>query len=140
MEQEVNVCPKFWKDVKKSSCPEFNYDLAKAEFTELDDLSKIEAIPILQSIVTLIQNAIKDNELEHHSIKYGKQPFLQSGWIIRKMRWAIGNKGKSDGLRVLFCLNENKILMVLIALKRDCAKEEDLEKEIMARIKDYICV
>ena len=136
MEQEVNVCLNFWKDVKKSHCPEFGYDLAKEEFSELDDLSKIEAIPILQSIVNLIQN----DKLEQHSDKYGKQPFLQQGWIIRKMRWAVGNKGKREGLRVLFCLNENEILMVLIALKKDCAKEEDLEKEIMSRIKDYICV
>ena len=136
MEQEVNVCPKFWKDVKKLPCCEFNYDLTKGEFAKLDDSAKIEAIPILQSIVNLIQN----DKHKQHSDKYGKQPFLRQGWIIRKMRWAIGNKGKREGLRVLFCFNDNEILMVLVALKKDCAKEEDLEKEIMARIKDYICI
>lgn len=136
MEQEVSICPQFWKDIKKSHCQEFIYDFAKDEFAELDDTAKIEAIPVLQSIVNLIQNDI----FEQHSVKYGKQPFLQLGWTIRKMRWAIGNKGKSEGLRVLFCLNGKEILMVLIALKRDCAKEENLEKEIMSRIKDYICL
>lgn len=136
MDQEVSVCPKFWKDVKKSACVEFSCDLPREEFVELNDLAKIEAISILQAIVTLIQN----DKLEQHSVKYGKQPFLHLGWTIRKMRWAVGNKGKSDGLRVLFCVDSNEILMVLIALKRDCAKEEDLEKEIINRIKNYICV
>lgn len=140
MEQEVNVCPKFWKDIKKSACPEFDCGFPREDFVALDDIAKIESIPILLSIVTLIQNAIKDNIIEQHSVKYGKQPFLQLGWTLRKMRWAVGNKGKREGLRVLFCVSSNEILMVLIAIKKDCAKEEDLEKEVMRRIKEYICI
>ena len=140
MDQEVNVCPNFWKDIKRTRSQSLKVADPNELFSSLDDLKKIESIPVVQNIVSLILNSLDSNILDGQSDKYFKQPFLHDGWVIRKLRWAIDNRGKRNGLRVIFAINECEILMILIATKNDCDDEKKLEKEIMLRIRNYLCI
>ena len=128
----INYCPQLYKDLKKIGL------ISSSDVEDGDIDIAVSSIPLVESITTLLTNALKNNLLDHHSNKYFKQPFLKEEWIIRKMRFATDTEGKRGGLRIIFCLNSNQILLVLIKKKRDCLKEELLEKEIIKRIKDYI--
>lgn len=134
----VSVCPQFWRDLKKIKSPLASFNLSSGGNESLSDYDRLQLSQLTTSITDLIINAINSNLIEHHSDKYGRQPFLQDGWEIRKMRFAIDNTGKSGGLRVIFCIGDDCVLLVLIKHKRDCANENELERDILARIKTYI--
>ena len=52
------------------------------------------------------------------------------------MRWAVGGKGKSGGMRVIYYLvTRDKILMVFIYLK---GKQDDLTAEQVKRLRRII--
>jgi hypothetical protein len=98
----------------------------------------LDSIPHLKSIKNLIINSASENILHAHATIYDRQPFLNIGWTIYKMRWAIDNKGKSSGLRIIFCLNEGHMIFSYVATKNECADERLLESEFLQRIKEYL--
>lgn len=134
----VNVCPQFWKDLRKIKSPLASFILSSEDPDSLNDYDKLQLCQLSASVTDLITNAINDKLIDFHSKKYDRQPFIQNGWEIRKMRFAIDNTGKSGGLRIIFCIGGDCILLVLIKHKRECANENNLEKDILSRIKDYI--
>ncbi|TSC94195.1 MAG: hypothetical protein CEN91_16 [Candidatus Berkelbacteria bacterium Licking1014_85] len=134
----VSVCPQFWKDLKKIKSPLASFNLPIDETGLLNDYDKLQSTKLTTSITDLILNVLNLKIIDQHSDKYSKQQFLQHGWEIRKMRFAIDNRGKSGGLRIVFCVSDNCILLVLIKHKKNCENEKELEKEIMLRIKNYI--
>lgn len=133
----VDVCPQFWRDLKKIKSPLATFNLSP-DNDSLNDYDRLQLSRLTASITDLIINALKLSLIEFHSDKYDRQPFLQDGWEIRKMRFAIDNTGKRGGLRVVFCISNNGVLLVLIKHKRDCANENELQKDILTRIKTYI--
>ncbi len=144
MNCSVDICSGFWSDWKKickkhrskEFRPIFGYERLKSD--ELDDETKIESVPLLKNIKTQIYNTSSLEKIDQFSDKYDRQPFLNLGWEIRKMRWAIDNRGKSSGLRIIFCLNSGHLLFAYIAMKNKCSDERLLEKIFMKRIKDYL--
>lgn len=136
----VSVCPQFWKDLKKIKSPLASFNLTREDFDSCNDYDRLQLTQLTTSITDLIINAINDRLIEHHSDKYGRQPFLQKGWEIRKMRFAIDNAGKRGGLRIIFCINNDCILLVLIKHKKDCSNENILANDIFSRIKTYISI
>jgi hypothetical protein len=141
---KVSVLSKFWRDwkdiCKKHRGSEFESWYSPADFSQLDDDSRLESIPVLKSIKNMITNVVCDGLITAHANLYDRQPFLTLGWTIYKMRWAIDNKGKSSGLRIIFCLNGNQILFSFVATKNKCADEKQLESEFLHRIKEYLSI
>ena len=123
---------------KKHKSKEFSSIYSFEEFASGSEEVKIESISILNAIKNSIINSIEENCLDGQSSLYDRQPFLSSGWEIRKKRWGTDTSGKSGGLRCIFCMNENHLLFVFIATKADCADERRLEKVFMPRIKNYL--
>ena len=138
MTMRVNACHQFWKDLKKIKSPLASFDLPIEEASSLDDYNKLQSTKLTNSIGNTVINAIDSRILEQHAVKYGRQPFIQSGWEIWKLRFAIDNKGKSGGLRIIFCIGDDCLLFVLIRHKKDCIPETQLEREMVSRIKEYI--
>lgn len=136
-----NVHPKVWKDwkiiAKHHKSKEFQSFLS-GELGGISDDIRLDSIPQLKAIRNSITNATAILQLESIANPYDRQPFLSLGWKVYKMRWGIDNKGKSSGLRIIFCTNKENILLIFIATKNDCATETKLEKEFFARIKDYL--
>jgi hypothetical protein len=139
---KISVLPGFWKDWKrvgkKHRSKEFYSTFSVDEFNSCIDELKIESVDILNAIKNSVVNSIDEKCLDTLSPPYDRQPFLSSGWIIHKKRWATDTSGKSGGLRCIFCLNRDHLLFVFIATKADCANERLLEKEFMKRIKEYL--
>ena len=136
-----NVHPKVWKDWKAISKhhkgKEFQLFLPE-NIDGISDEIKIDSIPQLKAIKISIVNSYRASMLDSISTPYDRQPFLSKSWKIYKMRWGVDNKGKSHGLRIIFCCNNENILLAFIATKNDCAVETKLEKEFLSRIQDYI--
>jgi hypothetical protein len=141
---KISVHHKFWRDwkdiCKKHKGKELISWYAPSEFTQLDDEAKMDSIVMLKSIKNMVVNATNDGLINMHASLYDRQPFLNSGWTIYKMRWAIDNKGKRGGLRIIFCINEGHVLFTFIATKNDCDDERQLESEFLRRIKEYFSV
>ncbi|MFH1280587.1 MAG: hypothetical protein ABII08_03165, partial [Candidatus Beckwithbacteria bacterium] len=128
-----------WKAVKKrnKSAP---FKELLSDINGYSDEERLDLTPHLKAIKNIIVNALIEGVIDNKAPKYDRQPFLTTGWDVRKMRHAINNKGKSNGLRIIFCVNEKHILFVLIATKNDCADERKLEKVFLQRIIEYISV
>jgi len=138
---QLNHCPRFQKDIKTLYKATKNRALHSSleNDEECSSREMIESVPYIEAIVNTILNKLP-NGLTDIADKYGKQPFLQSGWTIWKMRYAIDNKGKSGGTRTIFCVSEAEILFVCIKSKKDCANEAEFQNEFLARIKEYLCL
>ena len=139
---KISVVSQFWKDwksvKKKHKSKEFSSIYSPEEFLSSSEELKIESISILNAIKNSIINSIEENCLDGQSTLYFKQPFLSSGWEIRKKRWGTDTSGKSGGLRFIFCINGDHVLFVFIATKANCADERKLEKVFMPRIQNYL--
>ncbi len=140
MPLNLYVCPNFWKEVdflfKKTKnrllIPEFELP------EDSNSPSRIEATPILKAITTFIlQTSGTQND---QATKVDKQPFLDKGWVIYKLRYAFDRNGKSSGLRIIFCKSEinSNLLLVYMNLKAHCANERELEEESIRRISEYL--
>ena len=142
MRLSINVHPLFWQDIKKihkkHKGSQFISSIGVDEFDEFADVEKIDSIPIFQSIKNVIVNSISDGIVDQKTNKYDRQPFIVKGWVIRKMRFAIDNTGKSGGLRIIFCVNGSSLLFVYIATKNECSDERKLEATFIKRCKEYI--
>lgn len=132
---EVIVLDRFWDDVgflyKKTKSK-----LLVASFStdnHSDDYDRLTNIPLLKVITTYITQT--EDKL---SDKLGKQPFLGKGWVIYKVRYAFDGKGKSSGLRIIYCRTKGKLLMIYINLKTYCADERELEKEVISRMSKFL--
>jgi hypothetical protein len=109
-------------------------------FEKYDTHSRVESIQQVKLVATTIVNSIAEKVLHGISDKYGKQPYLAKGWEVRKMRFAIDRGGKQNGLRIIFCIDNqlSNILLVLISRKADCADEQDLQDEFFSRVDHYL--
>jgi len=67
-----------------------------------DDLSRLKAIPITETIF----NVLSDPENYNHGTFHGKQPFLEQNLNLYKLRYAIDNQGKSNGIRIMYLKNK----------------------------------
>lgn len=140
MQLQINAVPNFWKDVKslykhlkrKEFTPVFDGN----DFYDLDDERRANSIPYIKALTTSIINCYPN--IDSTCDKYDRQPFLTNGWTIWKFRYALDNTGKSNGTRLIFCINTNNILLVYINTKSRCSNERELEREFMPRIKEYI--
>ncbi len=141
MQPQVNVCPRFWRDIKDLyKHTKFRYlqtTLNLEQFESSDDEIKLNSIPYVHAISNTIINKLPDN-LDDISDQYDRQHLLHHGWVIRKMRYALNNKGKSDGVRIIFCVNSIHIIYVYINQKNLCADERKMEAEFMSRINSYL--
>mgnify|MGYP001612549540 CR=1 FL=1 len=144
MHLSVNTHPAFWKDwkdvQKHHKTLEFQSIYTPDEFSAANDDSKMESIIHLRSIKNIVINATNDGLIEEKARKYDRQPFLQVGWTIRKMRLGIDDKGQSHGLRIIFCLNDEYLLFVFVATKNRCDDERKMEKVFLQRISEYVSV
>ena len=140
MADQVNICPRFWKDVKElakhTKLRELQSRLALEEFEQCDGIVRLRSIPYIEAILNTIFNVAP--LFDKISDRYDRQPFLQLGWTIWKMRYAIDNRGKSGGTRTIFCTDTMRLLFVTIKLKKDCEDERKFEVEFMPRIRDYV--
>lgn len=122
----INVCPLYWKDIKEIRKITKRKELRSSlDEDETSDVLRLKSIPYSEAILNTILNCFPDY-LDNVSDKYDRQPLLQQGWIIRKMRYAIDNRGKSNGTRTI--------------LKNHCTDERKFEEEFMGRIKEYLCL
>ena len=64
-------------------------------------------------------------------------PVIPGGGGIRKLRWSIGGKGKSGGIRIIYYVyaRDAKIYLLLQYKK---SKQEDLTKEQLKMLHDYV--
>ena len=144
MTVKINACHKFWNDIghlhKVTKSPLYESSVDDELFSKYDTQARVESIQQVKLIATTIVNAISNNLLPAISDRYGKQPFLSAGWEIRKMRFATDRGGKRDGLRIIFCTDSQStnMILVLIARKKDCADEKDLQDEFLHRITQYL--
>lgn len=141
MQPQVNVCPRFWRDIKElykhTKLRYLQTSLNLDQFTGSDDEVKLSSIPYTQAILNTVINKLPDH-LDDISDQYDRQHLLQQGWVIRKMRYALNNKGKSDGVRIIFCSNSTHVIFIYINQKSLCADERRLEAEFMSRINEYL--
>ena len=132
------ICSEIWKDIKflkkKTKNKIFNPDLNN--FKDLSDKNKLISIPILRTIITYISQT--SESANDTSDLYARQPFLNLGWKIYKLRYAFDKKGKNKGFRIIFCKKKDRFLLVYINLKSYCVNERKLEKIFAKRIKDYL--
>ena len=146
MKLNFNVIQKFWKDIKelqKKNIKVLQTDYPADQFLELSEGDRIESIPVLNAVKNTIENTILDNVgLDAISDKIDQQPFIKDCWILRKMRYAIDNTGKSGGLRLIFAVNDNgegcEIIFVMVGRKKDVAKEQEFRQEFFGRFKQYL--
>lgn len=142
MPLSINACPEFWKDVKelrKKLSPQLVECAVDSDaFHEADDAVKTASIPVVDKITNFIINSHDEGLIESQTIKNGTQPFLAQGWTLRKLRYAVDNKGKSGGLRVMFCLDGNALVLIYVAKKKDGENEVAVQKETISRFKGYI--
>lgn len=141
MQLQVNVCPRFWRDIKelhKRTRLSYLQSISSLEqFDSSDDEVKLSSIPYTQAIINMIINKHPDH-LDDISDQYDRQYLLPQGWVIRKMRFALNNTGKSGGVRIIFCVNSTHIILIYINQKSLCVYERKLEAEFMARINQYL--
>lgn len=140
---EIKVCPDFWKDVKKihgkcSSKELVEPKTSSGEEEYLSDGDKISSYDLLDAITTFIQSGLPANFSQIGAEHYHKQPFLQQGFQIKKMRYAFDGRGQSSGLRILFACSDTYLVLALISFKEDCKDERALETKLLGRLKDYL--
>lgn len=142
MPLSINACPEFWRDVKEL-CKHVNPSLTECSldpetFQDADDGIKANSIALIDKICNFIINSYAQGVIEGQTTKNGTQPFLAQGWTIRKLRYAIDNKGKSGGLRVMFCIDGGALVLVYVAKKKDGEDEQAVQRETTTRFKKYI--
>ena len=59
---------------------------------------------------------------------------------IRKIRWAVDNKGKSGGIRVIYYFHNESIPLFLVSVygKKDKSSLTDKEKSVMKQLTAYL--
>jgi hypothetical protein len=142
MPLSINACPEFWKDVKalrKNLSPQLSECSLDADsFHEADDALKASSIAIIDKVTNFIINSHDQGIIEAQTFKNGTQPFLTQGWTVRKVRYAVDGKGKSGGLRVMFCLDGAALVLIHMTKKKDGENEASIQKETTARFRKYI--
>ena len=138
----ISTHPQFWKDWKivKKHFKSTPFKPTLSDVNDYNDEERLDLTPHLKAIKNTVLNAMVEGIIDSIAPKYDRQPFLSSGWVIRKMRHAIDNRGKSSGLRIIFCISQNNLLFIFVATKNDCADERKLEKVFMKRINEYVSV
>jgi len=139
----LDVHPTFWRDwksiTKNHHGSEFSSSYSLVDLKSLPAETRLESFPLLAAIKQTIINLIVDGNIDGQAPPYDRQhsQLYADGWTIRKMRWAINQRGKSSGLRVIFIQNKTSLIFIFIATKNTCANERNLESTFMPRIKEY---
>jgi hypothetical protein len=133
------ICPEIWKDIKrlqkKVKRPEIFPD---GTVSPEDEIAYFLSHPYLKAIVTTLQNKLSVGELQQIADKYARQPYLSNGWVIWKYRYAIDKRGKSNGTRTIFLVQESSMLISFIYLKNDGDDERAVEAEFKSRVENYL--
>jgi hypothetical protein len=138
-ECKVFVHPLFWKDTKtlRKNCKKSFLDSAYSDddFEQADGSKKLKSIAYFDTI----NNYINNNRLEEISEKVGRQPYLDKGWTIHKIRYGIDTTGKRGGVRLIFAVNDRNLLYISVRLKKDVeGLESKFEAECVERLGEYI--
>lgn len=142
MEWILYACSRFWKDVdelRKNASKKslFETSLTQEQFTSSDIEEKLDSIQILRAIYIYIQNTIDEPKKAANLLD--RQPFLDRGYSIYKMRYAADGKGQSSGLRIIYAVGKNStIVLICIKFKNSVENESSFEKEILCRMKDFL--
>lgn len=143
---KVVVVSNFWKDLKqlskkgvKGASTIYNTDQIK----ELSDFDYLKSFDLGRKILNLIVNSLKEHEgiiPQVGEVIRGFQKY--PSWEVYKTRYAIDNKGKSGGLRIVYCLSKDKevltILLVYIKTSSDSHPDKLLRAECNNRISNYL--
>ncbi len=145
MQIKINVCPKFLTKDIKSLRKDLKYKMffALEDISSMDYNSQIDSIPFAQAVKNTIFNTLQCGTIPPGTDLCDRQPLLIHGWRIYKMRYAIDKKGKRDGARIIFCVNDLdsnnvQLLLVFVATKSQSANQRELENEYLSRIKEFI--
>lgn len=140
MKPSVNACSHFWDDVKnlrkKHKARELKSILPEEE-VNLSDEARIAAIPLLKAFVTYTLTLCAEGKYDVFD-KFDTQPYLGLGWTMHKIRYGFMGRGKSAGLRMVFCENNDRFIFVYINTKPESDDEVALEKEVRRRIDYYL--
>ena len=142
MTPALHACPQFWSDIKEtrkgaSQKALFETSLSEEQFISSDIESKLDSIVILRAISTLIQNTF--DEPEQAANQLDRQPFIEHGFTIYKLRYAADGKGKSAGLRIMYCLGKDRtIIFLCIKFKNAVEDEAKFESETIWRMKEFL--
>lgn len=144
MKYTLYACSKFWSDVKetrKSASKKalFETSLSEEQFASADIESKLDSIDILRAISTLVQNTF--DEPKKVATPLGKQLFIDHGFTIYKLRYAADGRGQSAGLRIMYCLGKEGIIVFLcIKFKKAVEHEQKFEIETIQRMQEFLKV
>jgi hypothetical protein len=142
MKCTLYACPQFWSDVKetkKSASKKslFETSLDEEQFASSDTELKLDSIEIFRAVSTVVQNTF--DEPKQFSVTLDKQPFLEHGFTIYKARFAADGKGQSSGLRIIYCLGKERvILFTCVAFKNAVENEAKFEAEAIWRIGQFL--
>ena len=140
---QVEACPAFWGDwkdiTKHHRGTQFDTSFSPEDLKTLAAEARIDSYPLLSAVKQTVLSSIQQGNVDSQAVPYDRQipQLLAAGWVIRKMRWAISNKGKSHGLRVIFLQNREFIIFVFVATKNTCSDERRLEATFLPRIREY---
>ena len=138
------TCDEFWKDLRKLRKTIDNKKFLECafndeEFEKLSCSQKIDCIPIIRQITTAIRNKIGSlHELPNNHKNANYQPFIPINFILWKMRWGVDNHGPAYGLRIMYCVQDKKVVLANIKHKKEVKDSENaFQAETIDRLKYF---
>ena len=137
------ACEEFWKDLRKlrktisGKFLECAFD--DEEFQKLSCSQKMDCVPILRYITTALKNKINSlHELPNNHKNANYQPFISINFILWKMRWGVDNHGPAYGLRIMYCVQDKKVVFANIKHKKEVKDSENtFQGETIDRLKFF---
>lgn len=141
MNRSLLIIPNFIEDVKHL-CKKHKLVETTLDFNiDPNDNSSdyLLSIPIINSIVTYFINVCDANAYNIFDY-WDKQPYINKGWKVYKVRYGFAKRSKKDGLRIIIAENRenNSILLVHIAMKNEIQKENKYQEEVIKRLEGYL--
>lgn len=141
IKHSVLVCPEYRKDIKalkkKFKRPELSPPIIE-NHNGYSDSQYFLIIPLNIAIYNFISELCNSNNYDMFDL-WDKQPYLDKGWRIYKLRYGFAGKGKSNGLRIMFLEHKEKkeLLFVFVNIKSQIDIEYKFRKQILIRLGDY---
>ena len=137
------ACEEFWKDLRKlrktisGKFLECAFD--DEEFQKLSCSQKMDCVPILRYVTTALKNKINSlHELPNNHKNANYQPFISINFILWKMRWGVDNHGPAYGLRIMYCVQDKKVVFANIKHKKEVKDSENtFQGETIDRLKFF---
>ena len=137
------ACEEFWKDLRKLRKTVSRKFLECAfddeEFQKLSCSQKMDCVPILRYVTTALKNKINSlHELPNNHKNANYQPFISINFILWKMRWGVDNHGPAYGLRIMYCVQDKKVVFANIKHKKEVKDSENtFQGETIDRLKFF---